>query len=107
MSRVKSRYLIVKALLISYAFGMGGAQAAERGELDAWIAANRLGTPDAYESFLEAFPDGEFAEIAFELAADAAADAFEDFDTAAGGPSTDDTGAPDDEGAPGKEGGQY
>ena len=65
MSRVKSRYLIVKALLISYAFGIGAVQAAERGELDTWIAANRLGTADAYQSFLDEYPDSAFAEDAF------------------------------------------
>ena len=98
MSRVKSRYLILKALLISYAFG-AGATAAERGELDAWIAANRLGTLEAYDSFLEEFPDSDFAEIAFE----ALADALTSFETAAGG----DTSGPDDEGGPGEEGGAY
>ena len=53
MSRVKSRYLILKALLVSSVFGKGAAAAAERGELDAWIAANRMGSTDAYQSFLE------------------------------------------------------
>lgn len=99
MSRVKSRYMILKALLVSYAFGVGGAVAAERGELDTWIAANRLGTADAYQSFLEEYPDSAFADNAFE----ALADALEGFATAAGG----DTGVPDDEGAPGEEGGLY
>ena len=101
MSRVKSRYLIVKALLISYAFGIGAVQAAERGELDTWIAANRLSTADAYQSFLEEYPDSAFAEDAFA----ALADALEGFATAAGGPAESEAPADDSPGA--DEGGLY
>ena len=54
---------------------------------------------EAYDSFLEEFPDSDFAEIAFEALADALAS----FETAAGG----DTSGPDDEGGPGEEGGAY
>ena len=94
MSRVKSRYLIFKALLVSSVFGMGVAAAAERGELDAWIAANRLGTVDAYQFFLEEYPDSAFAEYAFT----ALADALEGFATAAGGPAASESASfgPDD-----------
>ena len=84
------------------AFGLGAAQAAERAELNSWIAANRLGTPHAYESFLEAFPDSTYAEIAFEVLADA----LEGFATAAGGPADSEAPADDSPGA-GEEGGLY
>ena len=102
MSRVKSRYLILKALLVSSVFGMGAAAAAERGELDAWIAANWLGSADAYQSFLEVYPDSAFAEHAFT----ALADALEGFATAAGGAADSEAPADDSPGA-GEEGGLY
>lgn len=102
MSRVKSRYLFLKALLVTYAFGVGAAAAVERGEIDAWIAANRLGSADAYQSFLEEYPSSAFAEDAFT----ALADALEGFATAAGGPVDSEAPADDSPGA-GEEGGLY
>ena len=99
MSGVKKRYLLLKALLVSMLFGQVAAHASSADERDSWMAASRLGTPDAYQSFLEAFPDSVFAEQAFEALADSFATAAGG-DTGAGGAGAGDAGA-------GDEGGQY
>ena len=91
MSQVKCRYLALKALMLTALFSVSAQASTDR---DAWISASLLGTTEAYESFLENFPDSKYAEPALEALADS-------FDTAAGG----DTGS----GAAGgeSEGGQY
>ena len=92
MSRVKNNYLLFKALLLSALVTGASAALASSRDRDAWIAANLLGTTEAYESFLEDFPDSKLAELALEALADS-------FDTAAGGDTGGDTG--------GAEGGLY
>ena len=94
MSKVKSRYLALQALLISALFSNVSAQATP--DRDAWISASLLGTTEAYESFLEYFPDSKYADQALESLVDS-------FETAAGG----DTGGAGASGGGEGEGGQY
>ena len=70
MSHVRRRYLLIKAFLLSVLFGGAGAYGAAVEEVDAWRAANRLGTPEAYQTFLEAYPTSDFAAEAFTALAD-------------------------------------
>ena len=65
MSGVKKRYLLLRALLVSSLFGQAAAFASPADEKDAWMAASRVGTTDAYQSFLDEFPDSDFFEEAF------------------------------------------
>ena len=94
MRRVKGRYIALKALLFSALFGGMAASAVTVEERDAWIAASMVGTTEAYESFLEGFPDSEFADQALEALVDS-------FATAAG------SGGGDAGDAGGGEGGVY
>ena len=96
MSGVKKRYLLLRAFLVSSLFGQVAAFASPADDRDAWMAASRVGTPDAYQSFMDEFPDSIFTEKAFEAWADS-------FDTAAGG----EEGAGDAGAGGGDEGGQY
>jgi hypothetical protein len=97
MSQVKCRYMALKALMLTAFFSVSAQAAVDR---DAWISASLLGTTEAYESFLESFPDSKYAEQALEALADS-------FDTAAGGDVGGGGGAgvSDDSGE--GEGGQY
>ena len=54
MSQVKCRYMALKALMLTAFFSISAQAAVDR---DAWISASLLGTTEAYESFLEYFPD--------------------------------------------------
>lgn len=78
MSVVKQRYLLLRAILVSSLFGHVAAYAGPPNDRDGWMAASRVGTPAAYQSFMDEFPDSPFTEKAFEAWADS-------FDTAAGG----------------------
>ncbi len=65
MSHVRYGYLLIRALLITTLFGTAAAKAASQEEKDSWVAANVVGTPEAYQSFLESHPTSAFAEKAF------------------------------------------
>ncbi|MBT3358146.1 MAG: hypothetical protein HN403_00790 [Rhodospirillales bacterium] len=65
MSHVRYGYLLIRALLITTLFGTAAAKAASQEEKDSWVAANVVGTPEAYQSFLESHPTSTFAEKAF------------------------------------------
>lgn len=65
MSHVRYGYLLIRALLIATLFGTAAAKAASQEEKDSWVAANVVGTPEAYQSFLESHPTSAFAEKAF------------------------------------------
>jgi outer membrane protein assembly factor BamD (BamD/ComL family) len=95
MSQVKCRYLALKALMLTALFSVSAQASPDR---DAWISASLLGTTEAYESFLEHFPDSKYAEQALESLADS-------FDTAAGGDVGGGGAAGAGEGE--SEGGQY
>lgn len=69
MSHVRYGYLLIRALLITALFGSAAAKAASQDEKDSWVAANVVGTPEAYQSFLETHPTSAFAGKAFEAIA--------------------------------------
>ena len=95
MSQVKSRYMALKALMLTAFFSVSAQATVDR---NAWISASLLGTTEAYESFLEYFPDSKYAEQALEALVDS-------FDTAAGGDAGGGGVGGDGEGE--SEGGQY
>jgi hypothetical protein len=71
MGRLINTLFGLRALVGAALIGVGGAaQAASLEELNAWQAAQQTGTIEAYQAFLEAFPDGEFAAEAFAALAD-------------------------------------
>ena len=96
MSQVKCRYMALKALMLTAFFSISAQAAVDR---DAWISASLLGTTEAYESFLEYFPDSKYAE---QETSPGSPGRQRRFDTAAGG----DAGGAGAGGGEG-EGGQY
>ncbi len=65
------------------AMGATAAMAQSISEREAWLAAHTLGTPDAYEWFLELYPDGEHAEKAKQALAGELAPRFPELTAAA------------------------
>ena len=63
-ARVLPRAVRAGAFALAVAVGASTAAAQSISEREAWLAAHTLGTPDAYEWFLELYPAGENAEKA-------------------------------------------
>lgn len=64
MSHVTKTFITLKALLLSLMFGASQVAADTAEERDAWNAAQMLGTREAYQAFLEAFPTSAHADQA-------------------------------------------
>ena len=107
VGRFINTFFALRAVL-GAALMSGAAQAASIDELDAWNAAQRLGSTEAYQAFLEKFPDSVFAEKAFSARADSFATAAGPADagaaSGAGGAGGSDSGA---SGGNDSSGGQY
>ena len=65
MRQVTKTLLTLKVVLLSVVFGVSAGMAASPEEREAWNAARMLGTQEAYQAFLEAFPTSAYADQAF------------------------------------------
>ena len=86
MRRMAALFLGLRALALAALAGAPGGHAQEGSTPDdaAWAAANEVGTAEACQQYLEAFPAGRHAEEAFrcliEGNLEAVPDAAQDFD---------------------------
>jgi hypothetical protein len=86
VKRMAALFLGLRALAIAALAGspIGYAQAPSSPDDAAWATASELGTAEACQQYLEAFPAGRHAEEAFrcliEGSLEAAPDAAQDFD---------------------------
>lgn len=67
MKRMAAFFLGLRALALAALAGSSGSQAQQvpTADDDAWAAASEIGTAEACQQYLEAFPAGRHAEAAF------------------------------------------
>jgi hypothetical protein len=85
MRRMAAIFLSLRALVITALAGSPAGHAQESGDDAAWAAASEVGTAEACQQYLDAFPAGRHAEEAFrcliEGSLEIAPGAGEDIDT--------------------------
>ena len=65
MSKIRFAILRIGAFLTASLLGGAGAQAQTPAELNAWHWARHMNTPEAYQWFLENYPDSAYRGNAF------------------------------------------